>query len=320
MSKPDYGFIEWKPTKSVNPHTGQTTIESFDQLLECLEFYRDEWPLTIRGWLYRMGAMYGWSKDTEDHLEYLFAKGRRSKRIPWEAVTSSRGDLIAYAHSDPDDWLPGSVFDVDYKNIDLQAGQARRVILWVETAGYVPRFRELAKHYGCDLRAGQGFDTLTAKYEFAKLVADGDACMVLHFGDLDGSGQTVSRSLDLDVRAFVTKMTGNPAHFEHERIGVLDSHIDIFSLAADPYTEALRKKDKKSGHTFDGKRVCQAEALLPSQAVDIAREALERHLDVTLIEARRAAMMRARRDTKAMLLKGWIEEGSPAWDVYMGDA
>ncbi|NOR20936.1 MAG: hypothetical protein GQ538_12715 [Xanthomonadales bacterium] len=51
------GFAPWKPKPETFPFLAD--------VIEIIEAYRDDWPLTQRSWLYRLIAKKGWLKVDE---------------------------------------------------------------------------------------------------------------------------------------------------------------------------------------------------------------------------------------------------------------
>jgi len=302
MALPKKGFVPWTPNNGKVKCTGgqYSYAELLPMVQDTVQQYRAEWPLTLRGWLYRMMTTCRWPKTWEPALEYLFLHGRRANLLPWAAVIAGRGDEARFeSHGDTaQEWCTTLTNTAAILRVDLQHGQERRIVLWCEAAGFLPRLKDVATKYGCDLLTGAGFDTLSSKFEFARRCAALGNVTVLHMGDLDASGETMGElGLAADVRQFVVQMTGNDDAFFFERVGVLDQHIDDYDLVWEPYVEGGNK------HPFSGDRTAQAESLLPSQVEEIVVEAIERHLDMALIEERWELQDKLRKEVADRLSK-----------------
>jgi hypothetical protein len=290
----DKGFTAWEPSDDpIVPILREGCSISYEQMLKevqvVVDKLEDEWPLVLRGWLYQMEAAYEhWEKSGPwwKAIQYVFKRGRRAGLLPWEAVSTNRGaNHYFFGYDDAEDIASSLIHELGQASLELQEGQDRRFVLWIEAEGYLDRVTPIARRWGVDVMCGSGFDTLTAKHAFAESIDR--PTTILHFGDLDGSGQTMAEvGLGQDVARFVQQM--NPEEdagmFEVIRIGLLDHHIEQYGLTGwSPYDEAQQKKTKASGHYFTGTRVCQAEALLPSQAADIVRHAFKENMDVNAV-------------------------------------
>lgn len=269
------GFADWSPSNRKTAKSGKPMFQLVAEVQDTIERYRHEWPLTQRAWLYRLMSTYQWKKSWGDNLNTVLGRGRRARLIPFDAVISGRGTAIKFrSYDNARNMIDAVKIMPQYMNIDLQKYQERRVVLW-KTEGYVPRLSQVAAEYGADVISGSGFDTLSDKYEFACQVASLEAVTILHFGDLDGSGEVMAdEGLYADVRAFALDMGGD---VRLDRIGLLDEHIDQFDLYSEPYIP------DGSNHKFSGTRTAQAEALELNDAQALVHAAFRKHLDMELL-------------------------------------
>jgi hypothetical protein len=118
-----------------------------------------------------------------------------------------------------------------------------------------------------------GFDSLTAKYDFAEEIAASDRPVtVLHIGDLDPSGVHMPLALAEDVGAFVRELGGD---VEFHRAAVTPEQVRKLRLSTAP----PKKEDDRA---FIG-QTCQAEAIAPDQFAHIVREAIDSRTDKRIL-------------------------------------
>ena len=134
-----------------------------------------------------------------------------------------------------------------------------------------------------------GFDSLTAKYDFAEEIAAGDRpVVVLHVGDLDPSGAHMPLALAEDVTAFVHELGGD---VEFYRLAVTPAQVKRLKLPTAP----AKKSDKRA---FRG-QTCQAEAIAPDELARIVREAIESRTDKRTL----ARVLKREKRERAALVK-----------------
>ncbi len=262
------GFIKWHPRRG--------TRELLDAVASILDEYRDHLPLTIRQVFYRLVATCGYEK-TERAYQRLcetLNKARRARLISFDAIRDDGFKRLA------GNWWPGieefkrAVSDAATRyQIDRQAGQSRRLVVWCEAAGMAPQLQAVCDPYTIPVYSSGGFDSVTAKYQIARDFADLGAVTVLHIGDHDPSGVHVFGSLDEDVKAFLKEMGG---HAEFIRLAVLPEHIEAFGLPTAPPKATDRRN-------FSGETV-QAEALPPDRLTSILKDRITRMMDLDLFD------------------------------------
>jgi hypothetical protein len=296
------GLVPWKPT---GPYITLT-----EQVIDTVDHLKDEWPLSQRQWLYRLMARHGWEKLWETYspasaekfkaksakakklglakpkpksdgggLQRILNLSRRSGLIPWEAVNSTRGmSQIVSIYDSAYEMAYTAIWRVRHMHIDRQLGQERTLRIWVEAAGLVSTVSSVAEKYALTIVSGQGFDTIDAKYQFAKAVSQGDRPVtVLHIGDRDNSGETIHESLGADVLSHIEELGGEVIF---ERIAVTDQQIDEYGLAWVPPPE----EDDGSNHGGSAKvkRFAQAEAFEPAELRELLEEAIVSRMDMDM--------------------------------------
>lgn len=147
--------------------------------------------------------------------------------------------------------------------------------LWVlcEAGGMAPMLARVANPYGVPVLTSGGFDSLTAKNELARELADelasGLPVEVLHLGDLDPSGVHLFTSLAEDVSAMTSTLAGAVPIFT--RLAVTPEQAENLGLPTAP----AKTTDRRS---FAGETM-QCEAIAPDVLSDILRRAIEGRRD-----------------------------------------
>ena len=284
MARTEYGDYDWTPKKDY--------VWMLQDVTEVLYQYQDYWPLSQRGWLYRLMATKGWDKTWEAStpstitkrgsapnrtsgggLQLILDRGRRSGKIPWEAVLSKRGTReTPYRLTGPDQFADTLEDVLEGMTVDRQMNQERRLVVCIEADGMVPILTNTCLTYGVELMSGQGFNTIGAKYDMAQAIGSWDT-LILHLGDHDHSGREIERALRGDVGAWVADIGGN---VEVKNIALTNDQIDEYGLHSEP------AKRNKSNHGIGSNitRWAQLEAFDPPDLVEILKREIESNLDM----------------------------------------
>ncbi|MFE6892074.1 hypothetical protein [Streptomyces sp. NPDC057694] len=218
--------------------------------------------------------------------------GRRSGRIPWEAIRDDTGTCVEPppTFTGPEDFHTTMRRAAQRYRRDRQEGQAQVLELWSESAGTTTQLARLAEPYGLTVRSGGGFDSLSGKHEAALRAASYKKPLVtLHLGDLDPSGVHVPRALAEDVAAFATT---HDCRTELARIAVTEDQVARYGLPSAPPKPTDRRSFTASGTT-------QLEALPPDRLAALVRTAIEERLNMSVY----AQVMERERAERAELLR-----------------
>jgi hypothetical protein len=233
-----------------------------------LDEYVDHLPLTIRQIFYRLVGARGYAK-TEQAYARLCETLNRARRAGMISFTAIRDDgtiiRTPQAWDSADDMIAAAIATAKDFRLDRQRGQPRRLIFCVEAAGMVPQIERIAAPYGIPVHSSGGFDSLTAKYDLARLLAGWRCAEVLHIGDHDPSGVHVFKSLAADVTAMAERI--NPgAEIEFTRLAVTPKQAADMNLPSAPAKDTDRRAF--SGETW------QVEALPPDVLAEIVEQAI----------------------------------------------
>jgi len=312
-----YGFATWAPDSKTQPF--------LEEVLAVINANRSIWPLSQRSWLYRLMAEKGWKKvdeygwkkgkvDPKDrhlctegkNLNNILNRGRRAGLIPWEAITSSRGDAVPPSESSGPvavaNWIDLTIAD---EMLMRQDGQGRRVALWIETEGMIPLLTDLAHEYGATLLSGQGFDVVDRKFNFAKTIAGLGDVLILHCGDLDRSGHTIGTSLDADISSFVEGLGGR---MELKRIALTEEQAwehCRHALIWDADKAVTGKASSNHGAGFVSEFECQLEALDIGVLRQIIRTEFEAELDMDKVREVIGREDEMKAEARRILVKRW---------------
>jgi hypothetical protein len=311
-----HGMSPWSPDSH--------TLHILKDILDVLDEERSEWPLGPRSMEYRLldkGYLKTllhhpsigpspWSKthkrkrpSTPDNgalytkvLDVL-ARGRRSGRIPWEAVADDFS--IAdhhHGYASPDAfWAMVEELADDYEPV-LLAGQSVVPELWCEARGMTARVRTIAHEYGVSVYSSGGSDHLKPKRDLAlrvvRRIGVGKRTAVLHVGDHDDKGVEIFEVLRDDVTTMVRDRVWREAADRLDDDAELASIVpwlDFRRLAITAErAEELRLLGKHQGQEAkSGRWKVQAEAMAPHDRAELIRAALESCLDMDLIEQTR---------------------------------
>ena len=137
------GPRDWRPTTD--------TICYLGHVRQVLDEYADHLPLTSRQVYYRLIGAHGWPKGTasENRLENILDAGRRSGRIPFEAIRDDGGTVEAVGMFEGLGGFKAAVLGAaEGYQIDHQRGQAQHLEVWTEAAGMVPQIARVVEPYG----------------------------------------------------------------------------------------------------------------------------------------------------------------------------
>ena len=128
------------------------------------------------------------------------------------------------------------------------------------------QLKRVADPYGVRVVSGGGFDSVTDKHGFAKLVANAAQPFdVLHIGDLDPAGESIFTVVAEDVPAFATALRGE---VKFHRLAITEEqakHLPQLPGAPRP--------------------IVQAEALPPDELAALVRAGIEERLDLKKMAA-----------------------------------
>jgi hypothetical protein len=276
MTRPK-GYAEWRPTRD--------TLAVLDAVRRILVEYQEHLPLTARQIFYRLVGQFEYPK-TE----------RAYKKLCNHLVRARRAEMISFSMIRDDGTVDMSPFDFasppDFWNYVMQLaegyrrerwqGQEMRLEVWCEAAGMAPQLAQIANPYGVAVYSTGGFSSVTVTHQIAERIAErGTPTTLLHIGDFDPSGESIFNVMDEDVGSFVRNMTGFGGMkdwFYAERVAVLREHIPEYDLPTAP----PKPTDSRSRYWYD--ETCQAEALPPDVLAEMLRDAIERHVDLELME------------------------------------
>ncbi len=263
-----YGWVPWEPVPA--------TKLVIDQVRSILSDQSDYLPLSIRQIFYLGVSAHGWTKTDKfyRHLCNYLTRARRAGLIPFDQIRDdTMVEECAHSWSSVDSYHATVRHMAESFVLDPMLDQPRDVVVWMEGKGLVPMIRRFVDPYHVRVMTSGGFDSLTAKYDLANRYADRDA-VVLHFGDMDPSGEKMFDALRNDVRAFGGRV-------EFQRIAVTREQVIDLDLPTAPV------KGKGHAHEagFDGDETVQLEAIRPDDLQRIVTGAVTDALDMDAFAA-----------------------------------
>jgi len=316
---------QWGYVENWNPYLkARVTLECLEDIFGEYESYL---PLTQRQIYYRLVGAYGYdnSPKTEDDLQEVLDNARRARRIPfaWVRDDSERGVDVGPVSPDPDDpdeWLEDylEAIKVGYMYYHVSPGttQPKQIELWCEAAGMVPQLERVASPYGVAVFSSGGTHKVTANWELAQRVASQPELetIILHIGDFDVDGTDLYEAFANDVTAFVA--TDEPkATIRFIRVAVTPEQVVAEQL--DEATVRRSQHAKRNNARVDrwmaayGEKTAQAEAIAPNRLAEIVRDAIEEHIDFTVLEAAKEYERQVRAELRQQLLESKSDTGMP---------
>jgi hypothetical protein len=149
-----------------------------------------------------------------------------------------------------------------------------------------PQLARVTEPFGIPVIPGGGFESTTAKHQFAADLAGHDRpTEVLDIGDHDPSGAHKFLNFAEDIEAFARALGGD---IKFTRLAVTPAQISRYRLETAPPKATDRR-------AFRG-QTCQAEALPPDVLADILRRAIEARIDHTAYARVRRRERKVRRE------------------------
>jgi hypothetical protein len=285
----DRGFIDWSPR-------GETKAR-LDMIRAILAEYKDFLPLTLRQIFYRAVGQHSYDKTEKAYkrLGYVAAKARRAGVIRFDAIRDDGVTIrTAGGFADLSDFQRYMNDRAKYYRRNRMVGQDKRLIVLCEAAGMVPQIARVAHEFGFEVRSSGGYDSVTAKYDLACDIIDGNLpTILLHLGDLDPSGEDMFTVIREDVAAFVNEMSVEDhgpggrwlvsrGEVEAVRIAVTREQVAAMRLPSAP-----KKETDSRSKNFQGETV-QCEAIPPDELNRIVTEEIRARLNMDAFEANRA--------------------------------
>jgi hypothetical protein len=282
-----------------------------EQVLEVIETYAAELPLTARQIFYRLVAtvVYPKTENAYERLQDHLANFRRAGLVGFEVIRDDGATVEApFEYASPEEFLRiAEELAREGQGVRL-AGQPRWVEVWCEAGGMAPQLGRAVGEYGVTVYSSGGFDSVTLKYEAAARIADRDVpTMVIHVGDLDRSGLSLAQAAAEDVDAFARSLAAGNGNGDgplaapvlFKRAALTIEQAETAGSDGGPLDTAPPKStDKRFSWTEDGpldvrteaawveaNGTAQAEALPPDVLAAEVRQAVEAELDMQAFAA-----------------------------------
>ncbi len=280
MTSSERRVITWTPKRR----------KQAEQITDVVNGLFSYWPLTLRQIYYRLVAA-GFIANTRskyNDLSKVIKQMRLDGMLPWSAMedrvrrlSEKRGfeDADQFIRQDLDNFLEG------YTRCLVQ-DQERHIELWCEKDALSQVFEKVAWPYCLRVVTCRGYQSMTFLKAYADraktAMANGQAPVVLYFGDLDPSGvqmfEAAQQTLEDELGV---------SGVEYVRVGLTPAHVTAFNLPHSP--DALKWTDVRADRYVKrfGEVAVELDALHPETLEIMAREAIEGFLDMDLFAEQR---------------------------------
>jgi hypothetical protein len=228
------GFAPWSP----QPDTQQVLGLVQGVLYE----YRYNLPLTVRQIFYRLVGAHCYEKTEQayERLSEHLNRARRARIISMDAIRDDSITVLAQTcYRDASDFLDTVRWRAERMELDHSAGQKTRLVVICEAAGMGPQIARVTNPFGLSVYPGGGFESTTAKHEFARQLVDQHRpTEVLDIGDHDASGVHRYLAFAEDIKAFARDLGGD---VRFTRLASRDTASDRALQPANRAAEARRQ-------------------------------------------------------------------------------
>jgi hypothetical protein len=248
--------------------------------------------------LYSMGAIPENSIKMYKGLDRMLTDVRMEQEDPIVApdtfADDSRPDPDRIDMETPQEFAEDWADTIENAHLQYKAPrwykQPKYVEVWIEKQAMYSTFESILSDKQVVIQSGKGFNSLTALYRACmRLIRvrmyEGRGIVILYFGDLDPSGDSMDDDIRRRLRAF------GLYSFELIRVGVKREHVQEYDLPADPdedTAERLRKNDSRTlrfVNKYGRLYAIELDALAgkePEAFSSLVRDAVDEHFDESI--------------------------------------
>jgi hypothetical protein len=266
-----------------------------DTLKGLIDDESDYWPVTVRRVFYAYIGRLGLRSDRGlyQKVSDVLLRARLFGEVPWEAL-EDRTRAVLWGEG----WAGASSFaEQEKRNVltgyrrDLQAGQPRRLEVWVEKDALAHIVHRAAEPYTVNVSVARGFASGSFKKECAERVEwaarQGQRTLILYFGDLDPSGAY----MPVDVAGGLKHDMGLGDLVEVYHCGLLPEHVQAHALPSS--IDAFKAGDTRARwfrETFGpDQNAVELDALPSADLSELVRVSLEAWIDPEALDREREA-------------------------------
>jgi hypothetical protein len=318
------GSNTWNPYRS-----GQTILADIHRIISDAEA-QEVSSLTARQFLYAATSLGEesarfrdtgevWDKSDYRHaaqMEEFLLKARRGGKLAWSSVDDGRTQShYPDEHESVEQFWEQVRSDASSLTLTAQHGQESVIELHVEARGTVNQVVPLAESYGVMVGSSGGFHTAGSLYRTAQRIArravdHNLATTLLHIGDHDRAGVDAFLAFHDDVVAHLDTTFTKDEYREKphpdgfrmsdlvvvERVALLPSQVDDGLIPDRALSEV-----NADWTDWDWPYSAQLEALPVPTLLGLVEEAIRRHQDEEVREARITETERARIEVAATI-------------------
>lgn len=261
---------------------------------------QQEHPQTVRQLYYQLvtlGAIEKTEQEYKGTVCRLLGLMRRDGSIPfWWLADNTRWQLKPKSFSSLDRMLEDSI---RLYRRDLWESQEAYCEIWLEKDALSGVLYQETEQWDVRLMVTRGYPSLTFLHSAAESIAFQEKpAFIYYFGDYDPSGLDITRAVEEGLREFAPE-----ADITFERVAVSREQIERWQLPSRP-----TKKSDSRAKRFKGEST-EVDAIPPARLRELARECIERHLDLETLSRTRLAES-VERNTLRKFIDGFREGGA----------
>ncbi|NYS24608.1 hypothetical protein HUK65_06350 [Rhodobacteraceae bacterium 2376] len=255
-------------------------------------------PVTVRGLYYQaeVAGIPGIDKTESGYAktQIQVLKLRREGRMPYSKIA----DATRYMRRPRtfDGWEDALQATARLYRKSLWAGSGYEVEIWLEKSALAGVVQPVTFEYDVPLMPTGGYSSETFAFEAVDdLRGTGKTLVIYSLYDFDRSGKDAERSLQEKVERFGREL-GVPVIFN--ALGLNAEQVETLRLPTRPH-----KRNTPADRAWPYDYACELDAIPPDTLRQMVRQAIERHLPASELEALKQ-IERAERETLMNFIKG----------------
>lgn len=279
----------------------KATLSLIAKANEIIEEYQGQgFKLTLRQLYYQFVArdILANSQKSYKRLGSILGDARNAGLVSWHAIEDRTRELRENGHwGSPADILHTCASQFRY---DLWETQDYRIEVWVEKDALIGVFLPTCQELDVPLFSCRGYTSLSEVWEAGRRLrrhcGNGQAPVILHFGDLDPSGLDMTR----DIRERLSLYSEHPVKLER-----LALNMDQVEKYGPPPNPAKITDSRYAAYVqVHGEESWELDALEPAVIADLIESTVKQYRDQGKWDAA-TERQRAARDRLQLVADNW---------------